>query len=143
MTGTSHTKSMSRDRHTTTGGATGNAGRATTGNAGRVPSSNTERATTRTHSNVDVSSYRRNITAHHRYHFGNYRAPQGYSYHRYSYGDRLPGGYFGRDFWIVDFAGYGLREPPDGYVWVRYGSDAVLIDEYTGEIVEIVYDQFY
>ena len=29
-----------------------------------------------------------------------------------------------------------LYAPPDGYVWVRYGPDAVLIDEDTGEIVQ-------
>ena len=113
------------------------------GNNERAMGGNNERATTGTRSKGDVSSIRRNITAQHRYHSGNYRGPQGYSYHHYGYGDRLPDGYFGRDFWILDFGDYGLREPPYGYVWVRYGPDACLIDEDTGEIVEIVYDQFY
>jgi len=43
---------------------------------------------------VDVTSYHKNITAERQYHYGNYNAPQGYEYHRYSYGDRLPQGYF-------------------------------------------------
>ncbi len=93
--------------------------------------------------NVNIGAYRRNITAQHHYHFGTYRAPRGYSYHRFSYGDRLPQEYFARDYWIVSFGDFGLMSPPDGYVWVRYGPDAVLIDEYTGEIVQIVYGQFY
>ena len=94
-------------------------------------------------SHVDVSSYHRNVSAQHHYHFGNYNAPQGYAYHRYSYGDRLPQGYFDRDYWIVNDLNFGLMAPPDGYVWVRYGPDAVLVDKDTGEIVQIVYDQFY
>jgi Ni/Co efflux regulator RcnB len=103
----------------------------------------TERETTRTRTHVDVSSYHKNVTAERRYHFGDYNAPQGYSYHRYGYGDRLPDGYFGRSYWIVNFLNFGLTTPPDGYVWVRYGPDALLIDEDTGEIVQVVYDQFY
>jgi Ni/Co efflux regulator RcnB len=142
-TGPSRTESTgtSRVRHTSTRGTTGSTERATT--TERTPGGSAGGTTTGTHAKFDVSSRRKNITAHHRYHNGTYDAPQGYSYHRYSYGDRLPGGYFGRDFWILDFADYGLGAPPDGYVWVRYGPDAVLIDEDTGEIVEIVYNQFY
>jgi Ni/Co efflux regulator RcnB len=92
---------------------------------------------------VDVTSYHKNVTAERQYHFGSYNAPQGYTYHRYSYGDRLPQGYFAQAFWITSYLNFGLITPPDGYVWVRYGPDAVLIDEDTGEIVQIVYDQFY
>jgi len=32
--------------------------------------------------------------------------------------------------------------PPDGYVWVRYGDDALLIDEYSGDIIQVEYDVF-
>ncbi len=92
---------------------------------------------------VDVTSYHKNVTAERQYHFGTYNAPQGYAYHRYSYGDRLPQGYYAQNFWITSYLNFGLITPPDGYVWVRYGPDAVLIDEDTGEIVQIVYDQFY
>lgn len=104
---------------------------------------NTNRATTRTRTAVDVASYHKNITAERQYHFGSYNAPQGYSYHRYGYGDRLPEGYFAQGFWITSYLNFGLITPPDGYVWVRYGPDAVLIDEDTGEIVQVVYGQFY
>jgi hypothetical protein len=33
--------------------------------------------------------------------------------------------------------------PPPGTVWVRYGSDAVLIDRDTGEVIRVVYNIFY
>jgi Ni/Co efflux regulator RcnB len=104
---------------------------------------NTNRATTRTRTHVDVTSYHRNVTAERQYHFGNYNAPQGYAYHRYGYGESLPQGYFVQSFWITNYLNFGLIVPPDGYVWVRYGPDAVLLDEDTGEIVQVVYDQFY
>ena len=100
-------------------------------------------ATTRTRVTVDVTSYHKNVTAERQYHFGNYNAPQGYTYHRYGYGDRLPQGYFAQNFWIANFLNFGLIAPPDGYVWVRYGPDAVLVDEDSGEIVQVVYGQFY
>ena len=48
-----------------------------------------------------------------------------------------------RNYWLMDFLMYGLDEPPAGYVWVRYGPDALLIDEYDGEIVEVEYGVFY
>ena len=98
---------------------------------------------TKVHVQIDITAYRRNVTAQHPYHFGDYRAPPGYAYHRYGFGDHLPQAYYVRDYWIVNFLNFGLVTPPDDYVWVRYGPDAILIDEDTGEIVQVVYDQFY
>ena len=34
---------------------------------------------------------------------------------------------------------YGLFTPP-GLIWVRYDDDALLIDQYTGEILQVRYD---
>ena len=34
-------------------------------------------------------------------------------------------------------------DPPYGYVWVRYGDDALLVDVDTGEILRVVYGVFY
>jgi Ni/Co efflux regulator RcnB len=92
---------------------------------------------------VDVQQYRRNLNAPRRYRVENYRWRKGYSYRRYGYGQRLPRNYYGRDFWLTNFFFYGLFAPPDGYIWVRYGPDALLIDEYTGEIVQVRYNMFY
>jgi Ni/Co efflux regulator RcnB len=106
-------------------------------------SQNNGHSTTHVRVAIDVTSYHKNITAERQYHFGNYNAPQGYEYHRYGYGDRLPQGYFVQSYWISNYLNFGLIGPPDGYVWVRYGPDAVLVDEDTGEIVQVVYGQFY
>jgi Ni/Co efflux regulator RcnB len=90
-----------------------------------------------------VARLRRNVVAAHRFHAGPYRAPPGWRYRRWVFGERLPGIYFGRDFWITDFIAFGLFAPPDGLVWVRYGPDAMLIDEYTGEIIQVDYAVFF
>jgi Ni/Co efflux regulator RcnB len=92
---------------------------------------------------VDMSRYNRNFNAPRRYNVGIYAQPYGYSYRRYSYGQRLPGGYFVQRFWLLDFLNFGLFAPPPGYIWVRYGPDALLIDEETGEIVQVRYNMFY
>ena len=36
-----------------------------------------------------------------------------------------------------------LIAPPYGAIWVRVGDDALLIDQYTGEIIEVDYGVFY
>jgi Ni/Co efflux regulator RcnB len=92
---------------------------------------------------VNVTRYNRNFNAPRRFHVDRYRAHRGYSYRRYSYGQHLPNYYYGRNFWLSNFLVYGLFSPPPGYVWVRYGPDALLIDEETGEIVQVRYNMFY
>ena len=91
----------------------------------------------------NVRNFHRNFDAPRRYHAEAYRQPSGYQYRHWGYGERLPQSYFGRDYWIMDFLMYGLDEPPPGYVWVRYGPDALLIDQYDGEIVEVEYGVYY
>ncbi len=86
---------------------------------------------------------RRNVFARHRFHAGIYRAPPGYRYRRWSYGAFLPAIYWNRDYWLTDFLAFGLFAPPPGFVWVRYGPDALLIDEYTGEIIQVDYGVFF
>jgi len=90
-----------------------------------------------------VLKLRKNVVALHRFHAGPYRAPPGWRYRRWVFGERLPGIYFAPGFWITDFLAFDLFPPPDGYVWVRYGPDAVLIDRYTGEIIQVDYGVFF
>ena len=90
-----------------------------------------------------VAKLRRNVVAVHRFHAGPYRAPPGFRYRRWAFGERLPGIFFAPAFWISDFLAFDLFPPPDGYVWVRYGPDALLIDRYTGEIIQVDYGVFY
>ncbi len=92
---------------------------------------------------ININIYRRNVTSPRRYRHGRYQAPRGFHYRRWHYGERLPIAYYGRDYWLLDFIAFGLFAPPPGYVWVRYGDDALLIDTYTGEIVQVRYDVFY
>jgi Ni/Co efflux regulator RcnB len=96
-----------------------------------------------THVHIDISTYHRNITAERRFHYGEYRAPAGYEYRRWTYGERLPREYFAQDYWIANYLNFGLPWAPDGCEWVRFGPDALLVDVDTGEIIQVVYGVFY
>jgi len=93
--------------------------------------------------NIDLHAYQRNVSAPRHYRVGSYQAPQGYTYRRWSYGQSLPAIYFSRGYWITNYYSYGLFAPPYGLVWVRFGPDALLIDQYTGEIIQVDYGVFY
>ena len=92
---------------------------------------------------VNITSLRRNVQATHRYHAPAYRPPHGYAPRRWSYGQHLPHGYYAQSYWITNFLMYSLFAPPRGYVWVRVGDDALLINQYTGEIIAVEYRVFY
>jgi len=90
------------------------------------------------HKTVDktvVMKARANVTAPRKFHIAAYVRPQGWYAHRWTYGETLPRAFFASEFVLADFAGYGLMAPWDGYEWVRYGDDALLIDE--GTFVEL------
>jgi len=55
----------------------------------------------------------------------------------------LPEIFWARRYWLNDYWKFGLFNPPYGYVWVRYGADALLIDVENGRILSIVNDLFY
>jgi Ni/Co efflux regulator RcnB len=91
----------------------------------------------------NVAALRGNVQAPRHFSAGAYRAPQGYSYRRWGFGERLPPAYFGRSYWLTNFLAYGLLAPPPGLVWIRVGPDALLIDQYSGEVVRAEYGVFY
>jgi Ni/Co efflux regulator RcnB len=91
----------------------------------------------------DRQHWRRNFTSPKRFRAGRYSAPRGYHYRRWSYGERLPFLYLARSFWLMNAIVYGLPPAPPGMIWVRYGPDALLVDRYTGEIVQVRYNVFY
>jgi Ni/Co efflux regulator RcnB len=95
------------------------------------------------HRNFDVKRYQRTFNAQRRFNAGTYHPPQGYNYRRWSYGQRLPAVYFRQNFWLTNFVLYGLMPPPPDCMWVRYGPDALLVDRYTGEIIQVSYGVFY
>lgn len=114
-------------------------------NNNRNNNGSVSRTNNRGSTNVRINFNRHNVTASRHYHYsgGAYRGPSGYSYRRWSYGQTLPSIYWARNYWITDYSDYGLAYPPPGCAWVRYGNDAILIDEDSGEILEVVYGQFY
>jgi Ni/Co efflux regulator RcnB len=88
--------------------------------------------------------YHRSWNATRRYRWtGSYARPAGWSYRRWTLGAFLPALYFTQQFWIPSYAIFALDPPPPGTVWVRYGSDALLVDRYSGEVIQVVYGIFY
>jgi len=67
-----------------------------------------------------------------------YRAPYGFFVRSWGFGDFLPRGWYGEPYWIDDFIDYDLPYPPPGYEWVRVGPDALMVDRYTGRIIQVV-----
>lgn len=55
----------------------------------------------------------------------------------------MPRSWWAPDYQLNDWWAYGLPIPPIGYEWVRVGDDALLIDIYTGRVVQVAYDIFY
>ncbi len=78
-----------------------------------------------------------------RFRISPYRYPRGFYNRAWVFGDILPRGWFGSDYLLGDFYDYGLPYPPPGYDWVRVGPDALMIDRYTGRIVQVVRYIFY
>jgi hypothetical protein len=91
----------------------------------------------------DRDWYHRSYRAERRYHLRPYMRPRGWYLYDWTLGDILPSFFWSRNYWIVNYWLYGLPIPPDGCNWVRYDHDALLIDQYTGEVVEVIYDIFY
>ncbi len=87
--------------------------------------------------------YRRNFRSARRFHWGVYRRPAGWYYRRWVFGERLPRAWIVRNYYITNYVMFGLIAPPPGYVWVRVGNDALLIDPETGEVLRVVYDVYY
>jgi Ni/Co efflux regulator RcnB len=76
------------------------------------------------------------------FHLGIYYDPFGYGYRSFGIGYRLPQVYFGQQYWF-DPGLYGLPYPPPGTQWVRYWNDALLVDIYTGEVVDVIQGFFW
>jgi Ni/Co efflux regulator RcnB len=89
------------------------------------------------------SQYYRSYNAGRRFRVGAYYRPSGYYYRRWTYGDFLPSLFWGSRYWLNDYYAYDLMPPMPGTVWVRYGDDALLIDQYTGEVIQVAYGIFW
>jgi Ni/Co efflux regulator RcnB len=92
---------------------------------------------TPTYAQVSSNASHRNVQAAQRFNAGVYRPPMGYVSRSWDYGQRLPAAYYARGYWINDYLLYALYGPPSGFVWVRVGDDALLINRYSGEIIAV------
>jgi Ni/Co efflux regulator RcnB len=73
-----------------------------------------------------------------RYRYGYYSPPIGFYSHNWAFGEFLPRGWYGSDYMLDDWWDYDLPYPPPGYDWIRVGNDALLIDRYSGRVVQVV-----
>ena len=69
--------------------------------------------------------------------------PAGWYDHRWTFGEFLPSAFWGRDYWLSNYSIYDLPPPPYGATWVRVGTDALLVDQDSGEVITVEYDVFY
>ena len=79
------------------------------------------------------------------YRLPRYYAPSGwgYGYRRFGIGFFLDSMLYSSSYWINDPFYYRLPEVDGPYRWVRYYNDALLVDLYTGEVVDTIYDIFW
>lgn len=74
---------------------------------------------------------------------GNYWDPYGSRYRRFSIGFSLSPSYYRPDFWLDDPWMYRLPPAYGPYRWVRYYDDALLVNIYTGQVVDVVHNFFW
>lgn len=78
------------------------------------------------------------------YRMGRYYAPyRNYYYRRLTIGFYLDNLFFSSRYWIDDPWSYRLPEAYGPYRWVRYYDDALLVNIYSGEVVDVIYDFFW
>ena len=75
---------------------------------------------------------------------GRYYSPyRNYSYSRLSIGFFLDRGFYGNNYWVNDPWQYRLPEVYGPYKWVRYYDDVILVDIYSGEVVDVIHNFFW
>lgn len=78
-----------------------------------------------------------------RFHLGFYFDPFGWNYRRYSIGSYMYPSYYSSRYWLHDPWSYRLPPAWGPYRWVRYHNDALLIDTWTGEVVDVIHNFFW
>lgn len=74
---------------------------------------------------------------------GFYYDPFGSSYRRWSAGSYLYPSYYGSRYWLNDPGHYRLPPAYGPYRWVRYWNDALLVNVYTGQVVDVLHNFFW
>jgi hypothetical protein len=97
----------------------------------------------RYHNDFNPRPYQWNRTSNQRFHYQPYPRPYGWHYQRWVYGQVLPTVYWSQNYWLPAYYNFGLINPPYGFVWVRYGDDALLVNVENGQILSVEYNLFY
>jgi hypothetical protein len=74
---------------------------------------------------------------------GRYYDPYGWNYRRFSIGFNLWPSYYGSSNWLNDPWQYRLPPAYGPYRWVRYYDDALLVNIYDGQVVDVIYNFFW
>jgi len=77
------------------------------------------------------------------FNFGFYRDPFGWGYQPFSIGWRMWPSYYSHSYWLNDPWQYRLPYAPAGYRWIRYYNDAILVDTWDGQVVDVIRNFFW
>ncbi|MDO9367833.1 MAG: RcnB family protein [Sphingopyxis sp.] len=90
----------------------------------------------------DWRSYRNQNRSHYRMprYYNPYR---GYGYTRFSIGFSLNSLFYSQRYWINDPGYYRLPPAYGDTRWIRYYNDALLVDTYSGEVIDVINDFFW
>ncbi|MEO6433378.1 MAG: RcnB family protein [Sphingomicrobium sp.] len=77
------------------------------------------------------------------FNLGFYYDPFGWGYSPFSVGYRMWPSYYGSQYWLNDPWQYRLPYAPPGTRWIRYYDDVMLIDTWSGQVVDVIYDFFW
>ena len=86
----------------------------------------------------DARRYPRIYSSPHRYRVPAYRPPSGFYARSWGFGEVLPRGWYTPEYRLMDWWAYDLPMPPPGFSWVRVGPDVLLVDDFTGRVVQVV-----
>ena len=89
----------------------------------------------------DWRSHRRRYSS--LFNFGYYRDPFGWGYQPFSIGWRMWPSYYSANYWLNDPWQYRLPYAPPGYRWIRYYDDAILVDTWDGQVVDVIRNFFW
>lgn len=74
---------------------------------------------------------------------GFYYDPFGWSYRRWNIGWQMWPSHYSSRYWLNDPWHYRLPHAYGPYRWVRYWDDALLVNIYTGQVVDVIYNFFW
>jgi hypothetical protein len=78
------------------------------------------------------------------FHIGTYYSPyRNYRYRQFGVGATIGSLFYGSSYWIANPWQYRLPDVYGPYRWVRYYDDVLLVDIYTGQVVDVIHNFFW